>query len=228
MLNNYAEFTYNRHLYKFYSLTRDDKIHVESHQKDKNFYEWYVLEYIRKMNLRGVYVDVGANIGNHSVYFACECPSTEVISIEMVPEVFEILKENCRLNINKPHTLINCAVVDLPRMVSHEPILSYRVGSTKVKENLDGNIQGDTLDNILDSITNIAVIKIDIESYEVFALRGAINILKREIPLIVTEAQDDKEFNAYKEIMYGAGYKVICKETRGTPLYFWQPTKTGV
>ena len=34
----------------------------------KTFYEDKLLEKARSLNLKGVYVDIGANIGNHSIF----------------------------------------------------------------------------------------------------------------------------------------------------------------
>lgn len=40
------------------------------HKKGK-IYEIHMLEYIRKLGIGGAYIDVGANIGNHTLFFLC-------------------------------------------------------------------------------------------------------------------------------------------------------------
>ena len=45
----------------------------------KEFYELKLLEKIRYLNIKGVYIDVGAHHGNHSIYFDKFCKSEKVV-----------------------------------------------------------------------------------------------------------------------------------------------------
>lgn len=44
-------------LYRGFALTGD-------------FYEIVLLEYIKGLKIEGTYIDIGANIGNHAIFFA--------------------------------------------------------------------------------------------------------------------------------------------------------------
>ena len=63
------------------------------------FQEAVILKWIADRKLRGTYVDVGAHIGNHSLFFAAFCPSTKLISIEGHPEIRSLMVGNLKRNL---------------------------------------------------------------------------------------------------------------------------------
>ena len=62
------------------------------------FYEHAFLDYIRSLQIRGVYVDIGSCIGTHALFFALMCPSTKVYAFEPRAHLFERVLTNARLN----------------------------------------------------------------------------------------------------------------------------------
>jgi predicted RNA methylase len=70
-------------------------------RKTGKFQEEVILQWIRGQKLKGTYIDVGAHIGNHSLFFAAFCPSTKVLSIEGHPRIRELLKGNLKRNLKK-------------------------------------------------------------------------------------------------------------------------------
>ena len=58
------------------------------------FYESDLLKEIARRKLSGTYLDVGAHIGNHSAFFASECPSTLVWAFEPNLTVWSALSPN--------------------------------------------------------------------------------------------------------------------------------------
>ncbi len=66
--NAVTEFTYSNQRIKIEGYHVDDLI-FDRIVTGKTFYENRLLEKARSLNLEGVYVDVGANIGNHSIFF---------------------------------------------------------------------------------------------------------------------------------------------------------------
>ena len=63
----------------------------------KDYYENRVLHYIKNNKDYETIVDVGANIGNHTIFFKKYCADI-VYSFEKDKAIFEILKENVALN----------------------------------------------------------------------------------------------------------------------------------
>jgi len=62
------------------------------------FYEQNRLEEIRMFGKKGTYVDVGCNIGNHSLYFSKFCGAKSIYAIEGLKKFTEIYKENMKMN----------------------------------------------------------------------------------------------------------------------------------
>ncbi|HYO01465.1 MAG TPA: FkbM family methyltransferase, partial [Mycobacterium sp.] len=61
-------------------------------------YEEGFLEYVRSLNLVGQYVDVGAHLGTHTVWFAKMCRSTHVHAFEPVSRYADVVVRNVVAN----------------------------------------------------------------------------------------------------------------------------------
>ena len=74
------------------------------------FFEIDLLEHIYLSVPRsGVFLDVGANIGNHSVYFAKFC-ADHVLAVEPHPKLLPILRRNLEANASGRYDLVPFAV----------------------------------------------------------------------------------------------------------------------
>src|SRR5206468_4045383 len=74
------------------------------------FFEIGLLEHIYlSVAGRGVFLDVGANIGNHSVFFAKFC-ADHVLAVEPNPKVLPLLRRNLKTNALGRHTVFPFAV----------------------------------------------------------------------------------------------------------------------
>ena len=188
--NNKVCFNYQNTFIKF-ELTGKN-IGVEIDHSSGKFYELSELEFMaRNVRVKNpVIVDVGANTGNHLVYFAKVMTAAKVIPIEFHPGSIELLKRNILLN-----QLDN---VDLSK-------LGYAVGSTSGKSTLVehpardfclnevvaseiGQIQILPLDELLQE--PIDLIKIDVEGLEIEVLEGAKLILLKYQPDIMIEVRN--------------------------------------
>ena len=86
----------------------DLKIYVPNYMKDaiqtyivdnNQFYESYLLNVVDSyIPNNAIIVDVGANIGNHSLYWGRKKHVQSIIAYEPVKETYEILKKNIRIN----------------------------------------------------------------------------------------------------------------------------------
>ena len=92
---------------------RGDSVRIRSYRKDHitrafkrgHYYEQEFLQMIAETcSSSGVFVDVGAFVGNHSLFFARHCRPVQVIAFEPFPETFDLLQYNvfsqwaCRRN----------------------------------------------------------------------------------------------------------------------------------
>lgn len=135
-------------------------------------------------------LDIGANIGNHSLYFSDYF--AHVVSFEPNPRTFRVLSINADLVGN-----VTC----------HNVGLSDRAGEATLSmdpANMGGasiggaaNLQAQTISLVdLDSLGDLGdvkLVKIDVEGHEYKALSGGRNLLTAKMPIILFE-QHLKEF----------------------------------
>jgi FkbM family methyltransferase len=187
------------------------------------FYEKDLLEEIESLDLTGTYVDVGSNIGNHSLFFSTCCKAERVISIEPSPNTFKYLVNNVSSQARVPVEFINAAVSDSFGYCSMQNIDNKNLGRTKV-------IVGDTtivrtLDSILEPFENVSLIKIDVEGFETKVLLGASKILNKQHPVLCIESATEDEFKEVKNILEPLGYYASEKKYGLTPTYIWRHKK---
>ena len=158
-------------------------------------------------------IDVGANIGNHSRYFAKYFKN--VIAIEAHPLTFKILEVNTAEFDNI--TLINLGVCD-QESIMYMDKLGSNIGGIKLdKLKKNYTVKCNTLDNILKDESDIGLIKIDVEGFEYEVVRGAKSLLKNNSPIICFEQQkSDIELGTTKtiELLKELGYYNFLQYTK--------------
>lgn len=172
-------------------------------------YENYELECIKKYLKNKIVVDVGAHIGNHSIYFSKY--AKKVYSFEANPKTYEILELNTKKYSNIKTFNLGISNIHGSGVINNTIM---NIGATKiVKKKLKNNlkIKLTTLDKLkFLSENKINLIKLDIEGHELFALRGMSKILKKQKPNLILEYNNNNPSNK-KVIKYlrELGYKSI-------------------
>jgi FkbM family methyltransferase len=133
-------------------------------------------------------IDVGANIGNHSLALSEYFKS--VLSFEPEPENFELLKINTRLENNIE--IFNLALSDesgLGHVVSGHALnrgTAHIASSAKTEKN-SSPCTLEKLDSIKDIEGPVGFIKIDVEGHEFKVLQGGAKLIKMYQPIIALE-----------------------------------------
>lgn len=179
---------------------------------------------LRHLSPRGVFVDVGANVGALSLPVAACRPDAQIISIEADPEIASLLRQNVIENkrsnnisvvnslagaIDKPHVPFYCA-----------PSAKFGMGSIGPQFRTEPMLLAQRrLDAILDelAIEQVDVVKLDIEGAEFGALQGLSRRLKsRGPPAIVFEFADWAETRingqaagSAQEFLLSLGYRLF-------------------
>lgn len=202
------------------------------------FYEGDLLEYIRFVTAGervsgSVAVDVGANIGNHSVYFGAFV-SDLVLAVEPNPEVLSVLRTNLASNVDNV-ILYECAVGEADafgRVVMPDTAVE-NIGMARiaVSDATADAVPVRTVDGLLADLRRgrpaagrVLLMKIDVEGMELAVLRGARDTLARDWPHLFVEARSPVELDALRSYLGGLGYVVLSRWAT-TPVYHfaWQP-----
>lgn len=155
-------------------------------------------------------LDIGANIGNHSLYFALEAGARKVVSFEPVPMTFSILEENITLNhLEGRVELNNCGLGAEDSRADVRQFNAGNLGGTAILPDKDGGLVVKTLDE-MDLPDDIALIKIDVEGMEYAVMQGAMKTIEKQHPFMMIESLSQ---NAPKLIalMEKLGYQHILR-----------------
>lgn len=192
--------------------------------KSNNYYEGSMLNYIRETVPYGVMIDVGSNIGNHTLFLAKYC-ATEVISFEPFPVCYDLLERNIILNNITNVRLMNIGLSNVAKEVLMDTV-EGNLGMAKINEEdtvKEGNkrwvkvVPFDKyyLKGIKDRVT---LIKLDCEGYELRAIEGMLELIERDKPILFIECQDDIAITATRQFLFQYGYKDV-RRFNATPTY---------
>ena len=154
------------------------------------------------------FVDVGANIGSHTIHGARLVTSSgRVFSFEADPDTFELLRKNLSLNAIKNVKLYNQCVADKDGTVTFNISANSARSSMVRKGASQKTLPANTLDNLLRIRTPVDFLKIDVEGAEYLVLRGARQLFETGPPgVVVIEMSSCQE--EIKEFLLAHGYKL--------------------
>lgn len=177
-------------------------------QKQLSQGQWFEQNYLDVMKKycpdNALILDIGANIGNHTVYFSRYFSAREIISIEPIPRFYRLLLANIAINYchNVNVDYVGVALGD--RNCVGYPYLLYgkdNLGSMRLNptpmDNIDPRdvyepvtvVSGDELFGDIP----VDFIKMDIEGMEMVALDGLRQIVSRYRPPMFIEVGYDNE-----------------------------------
>jgi len=146
------------------------------------------LEFLKKLkpNYKCLnFIDVGANIGNHSIFLSKYFKKVYAIEANIIS--FNVLKLNVKdiKNIK----VFNCAATNKNTNVYLRNKPNNISGSNIEKKNQKKfiKVKGRSLDSLFKNQKNISLIKIDVEGHEYEVIKGARNIILKNNPIIIFE-----------------------------------------
>jgi FkbM family methyltransferase len=175
-----------------------------------SFYEMEELALItRHYTGEGVFVDIGANVGNHSVYMSRFSGSPRIIPFEPNQAAISILKENLALNQcqNVDQRFLGIALAARKTRLKQVVPDPNNLGHTCYYEDASGEVSavnGDAL--ILNE--QVEFIKIDVEGMEIDILSGLEQTIKRWRPTIFVEVWDNR-LGSFVEWCERESYKLV-------------------
>lgn len=174
--------------------------HISTHISVFGFYEREQLEMIfsalsplEKTFASGRALDVGANIGNHSLYYAKHFKNVE--AFEPHPRIAKLLRFNTEYT---PNINVNEYGVgdEISSSVMNE--VSNNIGASSIGK---GSIPIDirTIDSF--NYNDVSFMKIDVEGFEQQVLRGARETIARCNPILIVEQHRHEFANGYPETL---------------------------
>ncbi|WP_036511659.1 FkbM family methyltransferase [Nitrincola nitratireducens] len=190
--------------------------------ESKRPYEYEMLQVIKKgLSDNDLFVDVGANIGNHSLYLA-SVAGCKVVAFEPNKRLYEPFCKSVELNsLNDRVKVFN---IGLGQAVSKAKLINLddrNLGaqSLQISETGKCDISVYPLDQISFD-ARITVLKIDVEGMEFEVLMGAKSKILTDKPLLIVEAADTNAFDKIRGFVEECNY-VYCHSFNGTPTHFF-------
>lgn len=149
-----------------------------------------MLKLIKGYVKRGMRViDIGANIGNHTLFFLNECDVEFVTCFEPTAETFSILRKNIELNgLQNKSQLINAACGE--NAASGVMIVDDSdAGSNHIEQREGGDTQIIAVDDLLE-LGKVDFVKIDVEGFEYNVLKGMKELIHKHKPILFIEIWD--------------------------------------
>lgn len=235
-MNDYVISSYNDRHTKIYVHDFPETV-SDYIRNTQNFFEIYLLHFIKNnYPQQNEILDIGANIGNHTLFFAEFLDCKKIHSFEPVPINLKVLKKN----IEKYGDKCICYDVALSDHSGHSPLYNSQ------KENYGGfslhsysngvsflvgeEIKVKTLDSF--EFNNITMIKIDVENHEIEVLEGARDTLLRNKPIIFIENLHPgyphicPDPEPHQKILHSLNYTKKCSNIHGSLIDLWVPSIT--
>jgi FkbM family methyltransferase len=156
-----------------------------------SFYEFEILQRLdRYLSNNSVVIDIGANVGNHTVYWGKITKVKKVYAFEPIKTTFNILLKNIEINnlIGKVK-IYNVGLGDKTAKGAIKEYYINNIGGTVISEDDDGDIELNVLDNFYEIIEEpmIDFVKIDVEGFEKNVISGANNFFYKHRPIVFIE-----------------------------------------
>jgi FkbM family methyltransferase len=235
--NFFSKFIPNHYQYKANSLRIVERNHVKYCLDLSDLVDWYMYydfkdnskQTLFALAKQGDYIiDIGANVGEISFNLAKKVGKNgKIISFEPDKYNFDRLLRNYKLNTFDNIQLVNKGLGNKPGRYLMR-INENEVGNNgskrivaSVSGSNDNSIDVIALDTYFQEnpVSKIALIKMDVEGYEVNVLNSASKTIQNHRPIIYTEMQDKKlkEFGSSASemtaLIKNKGYKVLNAET---------------
>lgn len=231
----------NEYKVKFQGLTatlygNDPTERIESFWAKGRFYEAgqnELLSIIYDMRVQikehgGCIADVGANKGNHAVFFTDICLFRNVFAYEASRYIFSILSINGKkYGLTTELFPINRAIL---AEASHFDFVPSDFPKEKGGHGMGRAVpspnekmwqqKGTTINQEFKS-DRLSYVKLDIEGGEADAIRGGLNVIGRDKPLISAECHTQAQAHEIFAMLQPLGYRLLARVNYQQNTYVW-------
>ena len=149
-------------------------------------------------------LDVGANIGNHSLYLAAVA-GCRVVAFEPNSHLVQAIRTSAEANgLGDRLTVVNSGVGAAAGRAHFLSEITTNLGAQSLVPG-DGEIEVVALDDLAFG-QDVTVIKVDVEGMELAVLKGAAALLARDTPSLYVECMSEGDFRAVLRYLEPLGY----------------------
>lgn len=195
---------------KSFTLYHDDpKDHIFREALAGRFYELGLLASLRRWIRPGdVVLDVGANVGNHTIFFAGVCRA-QVISFEPNPRALSILAH--AVEANGLEALVEVRPLACGggsgRAFLSAPKKRHNLGSTGLAAEGTMPVKVCRIDGAVPR--PVRVLKIDTEGSEAEVIEGALQTIANDRPIISVEVSTLESYHGLLSLLRPLNYRVV-------------------
>lgn len=181
---------------------------LQTIEKNNDFYEGALLRKWTPFFSDAKYIlDIGANLGNHTLFWATNLSVKKIISFEPFPDNFAVLSENIKNNALAQVQPLQMAVSDHVGNLIVKEFTAENYGATTFEHSDDSVGSEDTvltctIDSIFPELDMPALdfVKIDTEGFELSVLKGMSVIIEKYKPVLWIEVCEASTAEVYRTL----------------------------
>jgi FkbM family methyltransferase len=187
-------------------------------------YEPETIQFILDNMGTGDVVHAGAYFGDFLPALSKQAfPTSRIWAFEPNPTNFHCAEDTIEINGLGNVIMMNTALGASPGYAMLETKDGHGVpfgGASRISKTGNQEVYVDALDNIVDNHANVSIIHLDVEGYELEALKGAMKIIKKSLPILILEvwATSEIESDWFKWEIKSLGY-TISRKIHGNTVY---------
>ena len=195
----------------FQFVTTHDRDPIQRKWRKGMFYEPKEMAAIKAyFPLGGVFVDIGANVGNHSLFVAGFMAPSKIIPFEPNPAAYRLLMANIGINgfqdvFDLDH--LGVGLSDIPAVGYAMVFQPRNLGGSRMEPQEKGGLEVVMGDEALKDIKP-DMIKVDVEGMEMMVLRGLEETIRRARPVMLLEIDDENNAD-FREWIEPFDYEVV-------------------
>jgi len=198
----------------------------------------FFIDLVKKQK-QGIVIDAGANVGYTTVIFAKAFKSFSIVSYEPISLLSGIInKVVLFFGVNNVEVRQKALGESIEPVMIKTPViqgvkkqgLSYidkdvdRGDMEMLKASISEEVEMVTLDSDWESYKDNSVvgIKVDVENFEYFVLKGAKNLIAKFRPIVMAELWDNNRRNSCIQLMQELGYETYIIKNKKMIKYLGQ------
>jgi FkbM family methyltransferase len=190
---------------RIWFFVNDNSDMIQRYHLQGIFYEADELALIASYYKGGLFVDVGANVGNHTLYLTRYLGAERVIAFEPYPPARRVLEINLALNgLSDRVTVHPVGLADAPGRASVE-LPFANIGGARFISSDSGAFEIVTGDSLI-ADEPVTFMKIDTEGLELKVLAGLRETIMRHRPVMFIEVED-VNIPAFEALCVELGYR---------------------